>query len=91
MPSKESSGLEVLYLEALPKAVKRALRSVQGLSVVECRPSDNGILEREEHGKTTLIYTTNLDPAALRTALDAVSKQANIEQDLLLRDDEEDA
>lgn len=79
---------EVLHLEALPKAVKRALRRVQGLAVVECRASNNAA---EEHGKTTLVYTTSLDAAALNAALHDLGKQANIEQDLLLRDDEEDA
>lgn len=80
-----------LYLEALPKAVKRALRGSSGLSVVECRASDNANLERDEHGKTTLVYTTTLDATALNQALHDLTRNANIEQDLLLRDDEEDA
>jgi hypothetical protein len=79
----------VLHLEAHPKAVKRALRSTDsGFSVVECRASDNA---QGEHGKTTLIYTTKLDDGAHHNALQALTKQTNIEQDLLLRDDEEDA
>lgn len=82
-----------LYLEAHPKSVKRALRAVDtGFSVVECRPSDNAREDGvDEHGKTTLLYTHALDDGAHRAALDRLTKRANIEQELLLRDDEEDA
>lgn len=80
---------EMLHLEAHSKAVKRALRAVDtGFSVVECRASDNA---QGEHGKTTLVYAHKLDDGAHVNALQALTKQANIEQDLLLRDDEEDA
>lgn len=85
----KKSESETLHLEALPKAVKRALRVVEhGFEVVECRLSNNA---EGEHGKTTLIYKTKGDATSQRSALDAVTKQANIEQDNLLRDDEEDA
>lgn len=96
---------EMLHLEARPKAVKRALRVVDhGLDVVEVRLSNPhsttetpGVEAPQipgsvnEHGVTTIVYTSSLDPAALNLALNAISKQANIEQDVLDRDDEEDA
>lgn len=89
MPAKTDT--HTIYLEAHPKSVKRALRaSGVRLNVVECRPSDNGRMDVDEHGKTTLTYTHKLDDGQHRLALDALTKQANIEQDHLLRDDEED-
>lgn len=93
MPTKQKDQEQhALYLEAHPKSVKRALRIYgRGFAVVECRASDNARLGVDEHGKTTLIYTTDLDAGAHTMALAALTKQANIEQDHLLRDDEEDA
>lgn len=89
MPEK-TKETETLYLEAHPKSVKRALRAAStGFSVVECRASDNS---QGEHGKTTLVYTHKLSDGEHTLALNQLTKQANIEQDHLLRDDpEEDA
>lgn len=87
MPKK--SDQETLYLEAHPKAVKRALRAVStGFNVAEVRASNNA---EGEHGKTTLTYTHALDAAQHGSALAALTKQTNIEQHDLLADDEEDA
>lgn len=90
MPKQSQAAPSVVHFEAHPKAVKRALKAVQhGLEVVECRASDNNA---GEHGKTTLVYSHAGDAGEQRLDLDAVSKQTNIEQDHLLRDDpEEDA
>lgn len=102
--TKKNEETQHLYLEARTKAVKRALRNIDhGLDVIEVRLSDphtttpTPTVEApkiagsvDEHGKTTVVYTSSLDAAALNLALNAISKQANIEQDWIDRDDDEE-
>lgn len=91
MAQAKKSGQETLHLEAHRKAVKRALRAVNtGFSVVDVRDSLRGP-DQAEHGQTTLIYTHALDATQHLAAVNALTKQTNIEQHDLLADDEEDA
>lgn len=85
---------ETIYLEALPKAVRRALRAPQaagmlplGFDEVEVHASDP---RAGEHGKTTLSYSHSHDAATHSALQGIVVKQANREVVALLADDEED-
>lgn len=91
MTKKDSRLDGALHLEAHPKSVKRALRALKpAFEDVDVRPSQKQL---GEHGKTTILYRHSLSEGDHRLVLDALTKQANIEEDLLLRDDpdEEDA
>lgn len=81
----------VLHFEAHPKSVKRALKAtLPALEDVDVHASDKAL---GEHGKTTLVYRHALNEVEHRLTVDGLTKQANIEEDLLLRDDpdEEDS
>lgn len=85
MTTKKQDG--VLHLEAHTKSIKRALKVVApAWSDVDVHASAK---ESGEHGKTTVTYKHALDPAEHDSAVLAVGKQANIEEDHLLRDDDD--
>lgn len=93
MPAKTKNE-ETLYLEALPKAVRRALRAPaapgmvpHGFEVVELRAS---VPADGEHGKTTLTYTHAHDAATHTVLQRALVAQSGRELSSLLADDEED-
>lgn len=87
MTTKKQDEPEVLYLEAHPKSVKRALKVLGFKLSVDVHAS---VKENGEHGKTTVTYTHALNAGNHRLALDALTKQANIEEDHLLRADPEE-
>lgn len=85
---------ETLYLEALPKAVRRAVKAPpapgmtpHGFTDVEIRAS---VPADGEHGKTTLTYTHTHDEATHSVHQRALVAQATRELSSLLADDEED-
>lgn len=85
---------ETLYLEALPKAVRRAVKAPaapgmvpHGFSDVEIRAS---VPADGEHGKTTLTYTHAHDATTHAVLQRALVAQAGRELSSLLADDEED-
>lgn len=84
--SKQISG--ALHFEAHPKSVKRALKSVTPDWLdVDVHRSDKA---RGEHGKTTVTYQHVLDATTHDLVVQALGKQAAIEEDILLRDDDDD-
>lgn len=87
--TEEISDELVIHFEADIRAVKRALRAV-GTNLIQIVSCVKSLAERAEHGKTTLRYTTDLDPTAHAALINTIGKQASIEQEKLNKEDEEE-
>jgi len=93
--AKEKSGSVVLYLEAHPKAVRRALRAdpdpgnaAAQFEVVDLHRSDpkNG-----EHGNTTLVLGHSYDDTTWQVFKQRLVAESNRQHESLFNDDDEDA
>ena len=78
---KAASNEVTVYLEALPGAVRKAFRAEpdpgdapHDFTLVECRASDPS---KEEHGKTTLVYTYTGDDQVQKLQERRLIRRAN--------------